>query len=42
MVDERSEMHRRMKKRNYALGGALLAFVLLVFIFSLAKMKLGG
>ncbi|MGR3780493.1 MAG: hypothetical protein ACU0DT_04405 [Albimonas sp.] len=38
---EEHELHRRRKGRNFALGGVLLAFVLLVFAVTIAKLA-GG
>ncbi|HYM32324.1 MAG TPA: hypothetical protein VEU47_13545 [Candidatus Cybelea sp.] len=34
-----TEQHRRMRARNYALGGVLLALVLLFFAVTIVKMK---
>lgn len=38
---EEHELHKRRKGRNLALGGALLAFVLLVFAVTIAKLADG-
>ncbi|MGM0585756.1 MAG: hypothetical protein ACQEUZ_14025 [Pseudomonadota bacterium] len=35
------ELHRRRRARNLALGGALLAFVLLVFAVTMVKLANG-
>ena len=37
-----SDMHRRMRARNLALGGFLLALVVLFFIVTIVKMQGGG
>ncbi|MGG7568351.1 hypothetical protein ACQ5SO_19535 [Rhodovulum sp. DZ06] len=38
---EEHELHRRRRGRNIALGGVLLAFVLLVFMVTIAKLSSG-
>ncbi len=38
---EEHELHRRRKGRNFALGGALLAFVILVFAVTIVKLAEG-
>ena len=38
---EEHELHRRRRGRNFALGGTLLAFVLLVFAVTVAKLAEG-
>jgi hypothetical protein len=37
-----TERHRRMRGRNLALGGFLLALVLLFFVVTIVKMQGGG
>lgn len=41
MSDDYSEMHKRMKKRNRALGLTLGAFVIIVAIVSFFKVQTG-
>ena len=38
---EEHELHRPRRGRNFALGGALLAFVLLVFAVTIVKLAEG-
>ena len=38
---EEHELHKRRKGRNLALGGVLLAFVILVFAVTIAKLADG-
>jgi hypothetical protein len=37
-----SDMHRQRRGRNYALGGFLLALVVIFFVVTIVKMKGGG
>lgn len=39
--DREHELHRRRRGRNFALGGALGVFVLLVFAVTIAKLADG-
>jgi len=36
------DLHRQRRARNYALGGALLALVVLFFFIALVKFQGGG
>ena len=36
--DDRSDMHRKQRTKNYALLAALLAFVVLVYFVSIVRM----
>ena len=38
---EEHELHKRRKGRNFALGGALLVFVLIIFAVTIAKLADG-
>jgi hypothetical protein len=37
-VAMKSELHRRRRVRNYALGGGLLALVVIFFLITIVKM----
>ena len=37
-----NDQHRRMRARNLALGGFLLALVLLFFVVTIVKIRKGG
>ncbi|SET66649.1 hypothetical protein [Oceanicella actignis] len=41
IVKEEHELHKRRRRRNLALGGVLLAFVLLVFAVTIVKLANG-
>lgn len=41
IVKDEHELHRRRRGRNYALGGALAAFVLIVFAVTIVKLASG-
>jgi hypothetical protein len=37
-----NDQHKKMRARNYALGGVLLALVIIFFVVSIVKMKGGA
>ena len=41
IVKDEHELHKRRRGRNLALGGALLAFVLIVFAVTMVKLANG-
>ncbi|MEJ0023757.1 MAG: hypothetical protein WDN76_10255 [Alphaproteobacteria bacterium] len=42
MAEENPAQEKARKRRNAVIAGALLAFVVLVFFITIAKMKAGG
>ena len=41
-MQERSEMHRKMRGRNFVLAGILFALVALFFVITLVKLQGGA
>ncbi len=41
MSEDRSDMHKRMKKRNRVMGLSLGAFVIIIAVVSFFKVKTG-